>query len=52
MPANKEDEPTLKIKIDIREDVEEQEGTIFNFYKAPNIDWAKPFQAKLQGTVM
>ncbi|KAF4114026.1 hypothetical protein G5714_004249 [Onychostoma macrolepis] len=49
---NKEDEPTLKIKIDIREDVEEQEGTIFNFYKAPNIDWAKPFQAKLQGTVM
>ncbi|XP_058630085.1 uncharacterized protein LOC131539495 [Onychostoma macrolepis] len=46
---NKEDEPTLKIKIDIREDVEEQEGTIFNFYKAPNIDWAKPFQAKLQG---
>ncbi|KAK2870672.1 hypothetical protein Q8A67_023199 [Cirrhinus molitorella] len=46
---NKEDEPTLKIKMDIGEDVEEQEGTILNFYKAPNIDWARPFQAKLQG---
>ncbi|KAI7814205.1 hypothetical protein IRJ41_010097 [Triplophysa rosa] len=46
---SKEDEPILKIRIDIREDVEEQEGTILNFYKAPNIDWARPFQAKLQG---
>ncbi|KAK7125348.1 hypothetical protein R3I93_010121 [Phoxinus phoxinus] len=45
----KEDEPTLKIKLDIGEDVEEQEGTILNFYKAPYIDWARPFQAKLQG---
>lgn len=41
----------LQIKIDIREDVEEQEGRILSFYKAPNIDWARPFQAKLQGTV-
>ncbi|KAL1279315.1 hypothetical protein QQF64_025988 [Cirrhinus molitorella] len=46
---NKEDEPTLKIKTDIVEDVEEQKGTILIFYKAPNIDWARPFQAKLQG---
>ena len=49
---NKEDEPTLKIKFDIREDVEEQEGSIFNLYKARNTDWARPFQAKLQGTVI
>lgn len=46
----KEDEATLKIKIDIGEDAEEQEGTILDFYKAPYIDWARPFQAKLQGT--
>lgn len=49
--ATKKKKPTLKIKLDIGEDVEEQEGTILNFYKAPYIDWARPFQAKLQGTV-
>lgn len=49
---NKEEEPTLEIKFYVREDVEEQEGSIFNFYKACNTDWARPFQAKLQGIVI
>lgn len=38
---NKEDELTLDIKIDMGEDVAEQEGRILNFYKAPNIDLAR-----------
>lgn len=32
-----------KIKIDIGEDVEEQEDWILNFHKAPNIDRYRPF---------
>ncbi|XP_026095728.1 uncharacterized protein LOC113067575 [Carassius auratus] len=33
----KEDEPPLKVRIDIREDMEDQEGRIIHFYKKPNI---------------
>ena len=47
----KEDERILRVKVDMAEDEEDREGQIINFYKAPNIDWARPFQAKLQGKV-
>lgn len=47
----KEDEPPLKVRIDIREDMEDQEGRIINFYKVPKIDWARPLQCRLEGTV-
>lgn len=46
---NKEDEPTLKVKLDIGDDEDDREAQIISFYKAPNVDWARPFQAKLQG---
>ena len=42
----------LKITFYIREDVEEQGGNFFNFCKACNTNWARPFQAKLQGIVI
>ncbi|CAL8291713.1 unnamed protein product [Gadus morhua 'NCC'] len=47
----KEDERILRVKLDMAEDEEDREGQIINFYKAPNIDWARPFQAKLQGDI-
>ena len=47
----KDDERILRVKLDMAEDEEDREGQIINFYKAPNIDWARPFQAKLQGKV-
>ncbi|CAL8403794.1 unnamed protein product [Boreogadus saida] len=49
--VSKEDERNLKVKLDMAEDEEDREGQIINFYKTPNIDWARPFQAKLQGDV-
>ncbi|KAK0146679.1 hypothetical protein N1851_014017 [Merluccius polli] len=48
---SKEDERNLKVKLDMAEDEVEREGQIITFYKTPNIDWARPFQAKLQGDV-
>ncbi|XP_042619485.1 uncharacterized protein LOC109072616 isoform X2 [Cyprinus carpio] len=47
----KEDEPPLKVRIDIREDMEDQEGRIINFYKVPKIDWTRPLQCRLEGDV-
>lgn len=47
----KDDEPPLKVRIDIREDMEDQEGRIINFYKVTKIDWARPLQCRLEGTV-
>ncbi len=47
----KEDEPPLKVRIDIREDMEDQEGRIIHFYKVPNIDWTRPLQCQLEGTI-
>ncbi|CAL8340062.1 unnamed protein product [Boreogadus saida] len=47
--VSKEDERNLKVKLDMAEDEEDREGQIINFYKTPNIDWARPFHAKLQG---
>ncbi|CAL8239944.1 unnamed protein product, partial [Gadus morhua 'NCC'] len=47
----KDDERILRVKLDMAEDEEDREGQIINFYKAPNIDWARPFQAKLQGDI-
>ncbi len=47
----KEDEPPLKVRIDIREDMEDQEGTIIHFYKVPKIDWTRPLQCRLEGTI-
>ena len=49
--VSKEDERNLKVKLDMAEDELDREGQIINFYKTPNIDWARPFHAKLQGTV-
>ncbi|CAL8364362.1 unnamed protein product [Arctogadus glacialis] len=49
--VSKEDERNLKVKLDMAEDEEDREGQIINFYKTPNIDWARPFHAKLQGDV-
>ncbi|CAL8306630.1 unnamed protein product [Merluccius merluccius] len=48
---SKEDERNLKVKLDMAEDEVDREGQIITFYKTPNIDWARPFQAKLQGDV-
>ncbi|XP_073709377.1 uncharacterized protein [Misgurnus anguillicaudatus] len=47
----KEDELPLKVRIDIREDMEDQEGRIINFYKVPKIDWTRPLQCRLEGDV-
>lgn len=47
----KEDEPPLKVRIDIREDMEDQEGRIKFFYKVPKIDWTRPLQCRLEGTI-
>ncbi len=47
----KEDEPPLKVRIDIREDMEDQEGRIIHFYKVPKIDWTRPLQCRLEGTI-
>ncbi|XP_073805177.1 uncharacterized protein [Danio rerio] len=47
----KEDEPSLKVRIDIREDMKDQEGAIINFYKVPKIDWARPLQCRLEGDI-
>ncbi|CAL8254608.1 unnamed protein product [Boreogadus saida] len=49
--VSKEDERNLKVKLDMAEDEVDREGQIINFYKTPNIDWARPFHAKLQGDV-
>ncbi|KAL6487606.1 hypothetical protein MHYP_G00042320 [Metynnis hypsauchen] len=35
--------------MDIREDVEDQEGRIISFYKVPKVDWARPLYCKLEG---
>ncbi|XP_037399935.1 uncharacterized protein LOC108431952 [Pygocentrus nattereri] len=47
----KETEPPLKFRMDIREDVEDQEERIISFYKVPKIDWARPLYCKLEGDV-
>ncbi|XP_062846704.1 uncharacterized protein LOC134308102 isoform X2 [Trichomycterus rosablanca] len=47
----KETEPPLKFRLDIREDVEDQEAKIISFYKIPKVDWARPLYCKLQGDV-
>lgn len=47
----REDDPTLRFKFDITEDIEDQEARILSFYKAPKTDWNRPFQVKLQGNV-
>uniref|UniRef100_A0A8C2DYB6 HECT-type E3 ubiquitin transferase n=1 Tax=Cyprinus carpio TaxID=7962 RepID=A0A8C2DYB6_CYPCA len=47
----KEDEPPLKVRIDIREDMEDQEATMIHFYKVPKIDWTRPLQCRLEGDV-
>lgn len=46
----KEDAPTLRVRIDIREDVDDQEGRLISFYKAKGVDWARPLYCKLEGT--
>lgn len=48
----KENQPTLKFRIDIRADGEDQEGQIIQFYKAPKVDWARPLQCRLEGNTM
>ncbi|KAL7857195.1 hypothetical protein SRHO_G00160940 [Serrasalmus rhombeus] len=45
----KETEPPLKFRMDIREDVEDQEERIISFYKVPKVDWARPLYCKLEG---
>ncbi|XP_063048492.1 uncharacterized protein LOC134442128, partial [Engraulis encrasicolus] len=45
----KEDAPTLRVRIDIREDVDDQEGRLISFYKAKGVDWARPLYCKLEG---
>ncbi|KAL6463171.1 hypothetical protein MHYP_G00275620 [Metynnis hypsauchen] len=35
--------------MDIREDMEDQEGRIISFYKVPKVDWARPLYCKLEG---
>ncbi|XP_038149496.1 uncharacterized protein LOC119788870 isoform X2 [Cyprinodon tularosa] len=47
----KEDEPILKVKLDLREDVEEQEERLINFYKVHKVDWARPLHCRLEGDV-
>ncbi|KAK0143541.1 hypothetical protein N1851_018377 [Merluccius polli] len=47
----KGDERMLRVKLDMADDEEDREGQIISFYKAPNVDWARPFQAKFQGDV-
>ncbi|XP_031144034.1 uncharacterized protein LOC116042047 [Sander lucioperca] len=45
----KEDEPTLKVRTDMREDVEDQEGRLISFYKVYKVDWARPLHCRLEG---
>uniref|UniRef100_A0A3P9HTJ3 HECT domain-containing protein n=1 Tax=Oryzias latipes TaxID=8090 RepID=A0A3P9HTJ3_ORYLA len=47
----KEDEPTLKVTLDLRESVEEQEERLISFYKVHKVDWARPLHCRLEGDV-
>ncbi|XP_023818441.1 G2/M phase-specific E3 ubiquitin-protein ligase-like [Oryzias latipes] len=47
----KEGEPTLKVKLDLRESVEEQEERLISFYKVHKVDWARPLHCRLEGDV-
>ncbi|XP_034564149.1 uncharacterized protein LOC117830224 [Notolabrus celidotus] len=47
----KEDERTLKVSIDMREDIEGQEGRLISFYKVQKVDWARPLHCRLEGDV-
>lgn len=48
---SKEDDKSLKVRLDMSDDTSDREGQIISFYKTQNIDWARPFQAELQGDV-
>ena len=45
----KEDEPMLKMCLDMKEDIEDQEARMITFYKVHNADWARPLQCRLEG---
>ncbi|XP_057676518.1 uncharacterized protein LOC130906327 isoform X2 [Corythoichthys intestinalis] len=48
---DQEEKPILRFKLDLREDVEDQEERLITFYKCYKVDWTRPFHCRLAGDV-
>lgn len=42
-------ESPLRLTMDIRQSVADQDMALISFYKRPNVEWARPLECRLEG---